>query len=256
MSGYCTEWLGQHTVVLESVDSTNSWCKTNAATLEHGTVVIARSQHMGKGRLGRQWVDFGEKGLYLSVLLKGYTPDRLGALPLLAGLAVLDAMRALCDAELSLKWSNDVLLGGRKLCGILCESIISGSEACAVIGIGVNVAQTSDDFAGHDLVYATSLFLATGKIEENHIIAAKILQNLEKVLEIYENDGFAQLRERYKSVCINLGKRVLFERTNATARMATAVDIAEDGALICIGEEGMFRVCSGEVSVRGIYGSL
>jgi len=257
LPGLTTRCLGRSFVHLDEVDSTNNYCKDNAATLPHGAVVLADFQTGGKGRLGKSWSNPRGHTLSFSILLKeNIRLEDMTLLPLLAGLGVCRGLDSLCGLEFAIKWSNDVLCQGKKVCGILCESRISaaGSELSAVIGIGVNLLQTCEDFAQLDLVYANSLFLATGRSYLPEQAASAVLNELEPVLDSFIAGGFQPLREAYKARCITLGRQVLI-RQNEVEQEVFARDIAPDGSLLCTMADGKTqKINAGETSVRGIYG--
>lgn len=253
LPGLRTRCLGQHYHHFPTLDSTNTYLKENAGGLPHGAAVTASLQTAGKGRLGKSWSARRDTSLALSVLLHGRQPGEMAVLPLLAGLAVCRGVEAAAGAVCALKWSNDVLLGERKLCGILCESRIAGDRSFAVVGMGVNLTQSKEDFSHLGLVYATSLLMATGKSPEGPLLAAEILAALEEILEEYDRDGFGALREAYRSRCVTLGKRVRVTLDGAEQE-GTAVDIAPDGALLCTIAGVLRPVSAGETSVRGLYG--
>lgn len=247
-----TVWLGKKQEYFDELDSTNLYLKEHAEKLPHGAAVIAKRQTQGRGRLGRSWKQGGDS-LALSVLLHGVNAEKLLALPLAVGVAVASALEKLCGIQPSLKWSNDVLCEGRKLCGILCESRIAGDKAFTVLGMGVNLSGSRKDFELLNLVYATSLELATGKSFGNFEVAAKICNELEPVLEKFEKNGFGCIREEYKRYCVTLGREVRVV-CDGGERQGRAVDIGDDGSLICeIGGETV-SIHAGEASVRGIYG--
>lgn len=249
-----TMWLGKNQKYFDELDSTNTYLKEHALELAHGTVVIARRQTQGRGRLGRVWrQNESGKNLALSVLLHGADTEKMAAVPLATGVAVATALKKLCGINLGLKWSNDVLFEDRKLCGILCESRITADKAFAVLGIGVNLSGVRKDFELLDLVYATSLELATGKSFDFFEAAAAICNELEPVLDDFGENGFASIRERYKEYCVTLGKEVRVVCAG-TERHGKALDIGADGSLICDISGETVSVNAGEASVRGIYG--
>lgn len=247
-----TQWLGRSFTYFDELDSTNTYCKDNADTLPHGAAVIAGRQTRGKGRLGKTWEDPGKVSLILSFLLHGQTPENLSVLPLLAGMSVCAALEK-HGIHPAIKWSNDILLENKKICGILCESRIIGERAFAVVGIGVNMLQTQADFDRHNLVYATSLHLATAKKVDIFELAAEILNEFEPILQDYSKNGFIHVRERYKSNCITLGREVRILTGEGEAH-GLALDIGDDGSLICNIGGKVQVVRAGEASVRGIFG--
>lgn len=155
-------WLTPRLTCLAQVDSTNNWAKTHLAELSHLDAVYALSQTAGKGRLGRSWENAGEEALYYTIVCKTPLADP-ASLPLLASLAVAGALQKLLGLNCQIKWPNDLLAGGKKLCGILCESTPGG----IVCGIGVNLRQSEDFFAAHGLPYATSAAAALAEQQKN-----------------------------------------------------------------------------------------
>lgn len=254
LPGLSTQWLGQSTMHFDVIGSTNDFLKSNALTLPHGQAATASLQTAGKGRLGRAWSAAGGASLALSFLLHNWEPQRQQALPLLVGLGVSKALESLTGSVPMVKWSNDILMGTGKLCGILCESRILNSGACCVAGIGVNLTQSREDFQALDLVYATSLLLETGKIFDFYTVAAKILTELEPLLDIFSQKGFSPFREEYTDRCATVGKDVLLHSSDGSVQQAKALDISENGSLICSVDGRLEHIQAGEVSVRGLYG--
>lgn len=247
-----TAWLGKSFECFDELASTNTYLREHAAELPHGAAVVAKRQTGGRGRLGRSWQG-GDDSLALSVLLHGQGIDGLTLLPFAAGVAVASALEELTGVGFSLKWSNDVLFEDRKICGILCESRISSGGAFAVIGMGVNFAQSREILDGLDLVYATSLQLATGKNFGILPVAYEICNKLEPVLEKLQENGFDAIRETYKKYCSTLGREVRVI-TGGAEQTGTAVDIAGDGGLVLETGGGLVTIRAGEASVRGLYG--
>ena len=181
--------LGRVLVARASVGSTNdeAWAAF-AAGAPDGTVVVADAQTAGRGRLGRAWHTAPGKSLALSVLLReGCEPAALGLLPLAAGLAAAEALAAL-GARPALKWPNDVLLAGRKVAGVLCETRRGG----AVAGVGMNLGQAAADFPPEIAATATSLTLA-GIAVAREDVAAALLDALEARWDALRRDGPAEL---------------------------------------------------------------
>ena len=202
-------------------------------------------------------VDSGQNRA-LSFLLKDARIEDMGLLPLLCAIAVRRAVKALCDADAQIKWPNDMILKGKKLCGILCESrIMAGQESglCAVCGIGINLTQEQQAFDALGLPHATSLKLGTGQVFTPEEVTAAILEQFSQVYEQYRAEGFPRILPEYREGCITLGKQVRVIRDGET-KEGTALDITTDGELLCRidGEEQIIR--SGEASVRGLYGYI
>lgn len=244
---------------LKQVDSTNTYCKDHCTALSHGSAVFTDCQTAGRGRRGNRW-DGGEhipgQNLALSFLLKDAKIEDMGILPLLCALAVRRAVKAMTDEDAWIKWPNDMILHGKKLCGILCESrITAGQESglSAICGIGINLTQEQADFDRMGLPHATSLRLCTGKIFSPEEVTVAILEQFAQVYEQYRSEGFSAMLPEYREGCITLGKQVRVIRGEET-KEGTALDITSDGELLCLidGEEQIIR--SGEASVRGLYG--
>lgn len=236
---------------LPVVDSTNLWCKQHQQQLEDGDAVYSQCQTAGRGRLGRSWQNAPGSALYYSVFLKGSMADR-ASLPLAASLAVSRALWQEFGARTQIKWPNDLLLGGKKLVGILCEGV-SGGIVC---GIGVNLTQSRDFWHKAQLPYATSL-LAEG-IDPGADGARRLAQTLSDqlgpkgMLEGFRAEGFSVLQKEYKQACVNIGRKVQFEGGEGLVR-----DVDSKGQLVVEEiEKGEKRVFTGEVHVGGIYGQI
>ena len=234
------------------VDSTNTVCKTLASQGAGDTAVIAAVQTAGKGRLGRSFQS-PEGGLYLSALWRRCPASQLLTVTPLAAVAVCRAVESLCPASCGIKWCNDVVLRGRKLCGILTESSLlpDGSADWLVVGIGVNVGQTT--FPPDIAAMATSLALQGFTVSPGALADALLTQltALRQALPAPE-PWLAEYRRR----CVNLGKPVRVLRGD-TARPATALDVdAQFGLTVRYDDGTTETVRSGEVSVRGLYGYI
>lgn len=151
----------ENVIFLEETDSTNNYIKRRLAELSDGCVVTARAQTAGRGRRGHNWTS-SEDMLPLSILLKN--PPERENLTARVGLAVCEAIESLCDTTAAIKWANDIIVGSRKVCGILCESVFVGDCPNVIIGIGVNVSQSAEFFANAGLPNAGSLLMLTGKV--------------------------------------------------------------------------------------------
>lgn len=233
-------------ITLDEVDSTNNYLKQHRGELPDGTLVTAGLQTAGKGRRGHDWL--ADRGMLpMSLLLKQAPhPDTV---TLCAGVAVCEALEQFLPGEsLGIKWPNDIILRGHKLCGILCESVCFGSSIDIVCGIGVNLTQTAEFFERANIPHGGSVEMLTGVVIENREqLALDIAERLYK----YTREGFDSIREQYVARCLTVGKCIrIIENDNE--REAFAEGIATNGFLICTDENGSFEVNSGEVSVRGL----
>lgn len=234
-------------VRLDRVDSTQTVAFALAADgAPDGTVVVAESQTAGRGRRGRPWVDEPGASLLVSILLRPrLEPARLPGLSLAAGVAVAQAMTRSAGLSPRLKWPNDVLVGGRKIAGILLESRTNGAGEggrLAVLGIGVNLGQRvfSSDLAHR----ATSVWLATRRLVDRDVVLAALLDALGEWRRQLEYGGFTAIRARWRELSDTLGRRV-----EADGVRGVAVDIDVDGALVVNDAEGRrHRVVAGDVT--------
>ena len=239
-----------------SIDSTNTRAKELAkAGAPHGTVLIAGHQTLGRGRMGRTFQSPEGQGVYLSVILRpGCKPEELMHLTCAAGVAAAQAVEQVSGIQPQLKWINDLVIGTKKLGGILVEmSVDKGLVDYAIIGIGINCLQTREDFPHVIADMATSLSLAAEKAIAPQALAGALVENLWRMSEILLTQK-AALMDAYKDRCITLGKPVQVIRGDEI-RPGKAIDLDLDGGLLVEYEDGSRQVVSsGEVSVRGMYG--
>ena len=206
-----------------------------------GLVLVAEEQTAGRGRMGRSWVAPPHAALTFSMLLRpSWVPaGRLGWLPLLAGVSVSVALRGVAGVETGLKWPNDVLVGGRKLAGILAEA----SGDTVVIGIGLNVSTTPDELPGPDRVAlpATSVYaegLRTGRpvVLDRAQLLSGILLAFERRCTAWRNDHgkVRAIRSEYRELCITVGREVRVEQPGGQVLSGKAVDVDPDGRLVLL----------------------
>ncbi len=232
---------------LNETTSTNDWLRERCDVLSDGDCVTAEKQTLGRGRRGHSW-DTAEGMLAMSILLKD--PPDFMTLTARVGLAVCDAIEEL-GINAGIKWSNDIIIENRKVCGILCESIKKGECLNVICGIGVNISQSDNYFKDMKLPNAISLKTVTNTEIPKKALCEKIL---EKTI-FRSKQTFDECYEEYKARLLNLGREVKLIR-GKEEQLARAVDIAKNGCLICENESGRFEVNSGEVSIRGKDGYL
>ncbi|MCU1692914.1 MAG: biotin--[acetyl-CoA-carboxylase] ligase [Frankiales bacterium] len=214
---------GWRVEVLEETTSTNAVVAERAAAGEpEGLVVVAESQTSGRGRLDRQWVSPPRAGLTFSVLLRpDLSTDSWGWLPLWGGLAVAEALRERCGLDAVLKWPNDVLVGERKVCGLLAEVAGGG----VVLGVGLNVTTTQEELPPDRP--ATSLQLAGATTTDRDTLLRAVLRSLRQVVAAADRDA-------YRARCSTLGRRVRVELPHgAVEGTVSAVD--DDGRVVVDG---------------------
>lgn len=242
-------------IVLKSVDSTNTFLKELARQgAPHGTIVTAHHQTGGRGRLGRSFSSPPGLGVYLSVLWRiNAAPDRLMHLTCMAAEAARRAVLEAAGIEAQLKWINDLVVGTRKLCGILTELVSTDQGLAVVCGIGINCKQASEDFPPDIADIAVSIRQLGGRADRSALAAALIRQLASAYQNLLTPE---QWMADYRRHCLTPGKDVQLIRGNEV-RLAHAEDITEQGGLLVTLQDGTREVISsGEVSVRGTYGYL
>ena len=246
----------------EEINSTNIRVKQLAELGEpEGTLVVAETQTAGKGRRGRDWDSKQQVGIWMSLLLRPKVkPAEVSCLTLVAAMAVAKAMQNFCGIDAKIKWPNDVVTNGKKLCGILTEM---NSEMdfihYVVIGIGINANHKS--FSQELQDKATSIYLETGQRVDRQIFIAEVMEHFTIYYEKYlKNRDMTLLWQEYNELLVNRDREVLVyhgmveEQRPEVAERGTAKGIDTSGALLVETERGLKKIVSGEVSVRGIYG--
>ena len=240
---------------LEETHSTNEDAKRHAkAGVPALFTVAAGSQVSGRGRMGRSFYSPSGLGVYLSRVLR---PSASAAdaqlLTAAAGVAVCEAVFNACGLEPGLKWPNDVLLQGRKLCGILAESAVSGNGGMeyAVVGVGVNLNHEPGDFPPDLRDAAISLKMASCKTFDVRAFADLLQQSM---IFQFQSDRFIrekqQLLTRYRELLCMLGKPVMLSEAGSM-REAVALDVDEEANLLVRESHGgVTRVGAGEISLR------
>ena len=239
-------WAG-HTEVFDRIDSTNNYLKRRAAEgAVHGSVAIADCQTGGRGRMGRRFDSAPGAGIYLSILLRpACPPQALMTLTAQAAVAVRAAIGEVCGVWPEIKWVNDLLLGSRKICGILTELSLeaeTGLVSYAVVGVGVNCNR--EQFPEELKTIAGSILSQTGKPVDRSCLAAEMIRAL------FELPGLDWHGE-YTAACMNLGRPVSILAPGKEPVDALALEIGPRAELIVRTSGGeRISVNSGEVSIR------
>ena len=242
-----------------SVDSTNNACKRLAAEgAPDGTAILTGCQTAGRGRRGRTFVS-PPGGLYFSVILRPHAkPEALMHLTAMAAVAAARAVFAVSGVYPDIKWTNDLVLGGKKLCGILTELTVeaeTGTVDSIVAGIGVNVRQRPEDFPPELRTIAGSVRSETGLEISRARLAAEMVRALDQMYLDWQRDPRAYLDD-YRARCVTVGRPVRVVRgEDVRTGFAEAVD--DDFALVVRWPDGTREtVTGGDVSVRGLFGYL
>lgn len=238
----------------ESVDSTNNWARREAEEgAPCGSVYLADTQTAGKGSRGRSWGSPEGTSISMSLVLRPEIElSRISMITLVMGLGAADGIRDVTGIDTEIKWPNDVVCRGKKLCGILTEMGPNGDYLVPGIGINVNMDRFSQDLRDK----ATSVFLETGRKCDRDRIAAGILDSFERYYDIFlETGDLTGLMDRYQAILANRGRKVrVMNQSNPYS--GTALGIDRFGELLVKREDTgtTEKVFAGEVSVRGIYG--
>ncbi len=251
--------LCRRAVFLEEVNSTNTYAR---GLLDEpgadGTAVLATRQTGGRGRRGRQWLSEDSCGLYLSFLFRPALPlEELQRLTLAVGVAVCRAVEHTLPACITptIKWPNDVLLNGRKLCGILCESANDSiGRRHVIVGVGVNTRTPTSGF-GELATIATSLEAMGAEVPPRAVLAAWILNELADLMARWQAEGFGVVAAAYRPYLPPTGTPVTVLDSAGPAE-GQLIGLADDGALVVRLDDGTLRsIVSGEVSVKPKEGS-
>ncbi len=242
--------LGGHLHFLPTTGSTNVIAHQLAlAGAPEGDVVMADSQKKGRGRLERTWQSPPGRNLYLSIILRPLiAPAIAPQITLMAGVAVAELLSSYCPGQVAVKWPNDILINGKKICGILTEMKSSGTDVDFVIlGIGININMDREDFDEVLRDTATSLKIETGIIGDRLTVAGKLFELLEKWYRVFLAEGFQGLRAHFLAYTDMVGKpiRVVFRDDVQTG---VAVGIDDDGTILMKDDKGVIqRVTAGDI---------
>ncbi len=247
-----TRWAGQNIEYHPVIDSTNFRAKKlGLENAPHGTLVIADLQTAGRGRMQRSWESQSGDSILMSLLLR---PDHLPPMQatgivLLAALAAAMACRDE-GAEVFIKWPNDLIVGGKKLSGMLLDMTLCGEYVdFAVVGVGINIK--SFPYA-ENLQHAACLMDACGREVSRAKVVAGFLAHFERLYDLWAEKGIEAILPVYREYSITLNRRVRVIGLNETFE-AQALDVLPDGSLLVRLDDGRETpVHAGDVSVRGV----
>lgn len=250
------EWAGRRVVYFEETDSTNLRAKEAGEKGEvHGSLYVADCQISGKGRRGRSWESPSGTSIYMTLLLRPkILPEKAPQMTLLMALAVADGIRKVTGLSTQIKWPNDIILNGKKICGILTEmSAEIDYINYVVVGVGINCNQ--ETFPEELREKATSLKLESGQEIQRAAVIAAVMESFEKYYQIFEKtEDLSGFLDEYNELLVNREREVLVLEPGQEYE-AYALGINSSGELIVKTADGQKReIFAGEVSVRGVYG--
>ena len=248
--GLRTSIVGRALFCLESLDSTNAKARqlAEAGALD-GTVIIADRQSAGRGRLGRRWESPPSVNLYCTILLRPQIPlQQAPQLTFLSAVAVAETLNQLYQLSARVKWPNDILVDGAKIAGLLNEMSAETEQIHFVLlGIGVNLNMTSEQFPADLLYPATSVFLQRGQLADRAAFIREFLQRLDGYYQEFLAEGFVPIRRRWEALCDMLNCPVQVDQ-NPGLLQGVVVGLDIDGALRLQLDDGRVeRVLAGDV---------
>lgn len=251
--GLSTQIIGRKVFYCDSVSSTNDLARELARKgAGEGSLVVAEEQTGGKGRLGRGWYSPKYKGIWFSLLLyPPVNPSEASQVTMMAAVALASAIRDETGIVAGIKWPNDLLVGGKKICGILTEMSAEMERINhLVLGAGINANQDQTDFPEEVRSTATSLKVEAGRTVSRVRLLQASLAEFERWYRIWLAQGFSPVLARWKEMSISLNCPVRIHTLNKSWD-GWAEDVDEDGALLLrLPDGGLQRLVSGEVSLR------
>lgn len=248
-----TNVIGKKVINFETINSTNDYAKQIANIEEEGTVIVSEEQTNGRGRLGRIWHSNLHEGIWMSIILKpDLVPFKAPFITLIAGASIAKALNNL-GVDTKIKWPNDIIVNGKKICGILTELSAEIERVnYVVLGIGINVK--TREFSSEIENIATSLYKEGYNVSRVEIVK-NILSEFEKLYFNYvlENTKHETLEVCRKYSAI-IGKDI-YTIQGEKRELVKCIDINDDGDLIVEKQDGTIKqIISGEVSIRGVKG--
>lgn len=237
----------------EEIDSTNLELKRQLlAGGKNGSVVTADHQTAGRGRLGRQWTEEKGSALTFSVLLEPGVPlEQTSRYSFVMAVSVAEGIADVTGMKALLKWPNDVLVEGKKVCGILLELVAEMAQVQYIIaGIGINVNQKPEDFSEEVREKAASLAMLKGEPFARADVLEGVLRRIEENVQLMQMVGFEPIRTKWDALsCVN-GKEIQVVQYGRPVVQGLAEGIDENGALLVRTSDGMQTVVTGDVSLR------
>lgn len=255
-AGLKTEMMGKTIHYFKETESTNILARDMAGSVDEGTVVIAESQTGGRGRLGRKWIS-PEGGIWLSVVLKPrMQPLYAPRITLLAGVAVAKTIRSY-GLPAKIKWPNDVLINGKKVCGILTEiGAEMDSIQYVIVGVGIDANVDTETFPEEFRDSSTSLKSELGNDIDRVEFVQRLLLELEVLYMKFQKEGFSSIMEEWRIMSATIGEWVKIT-TQSRTMYGEAIGVDSEGALILeTGEGKLEKIVAGKCEhLRRGYGT-
>lgn len=253
-----TMWQQERIFCHSEIDSTNQ--EARRLILQgygQGTVIVAEQQNAGRGRLGRHWESPGGTGIWFSVILEpAVSLQETSHYSFVTAVAVAEGIRQATGLPAQVKWPNDILIDGKKVCGVLLELVAEMTRVHQlIVGIGINANQKPADFPEEVRKKATSLAIETGHPVQRCAVLCAVLRCLEENCRLMEQQGFAAIRQKWAELSCVIGREVQVLRQGETVLYGMATGLAEDGALVVQTGNGEERIVAGDVSLRAADGS-
>jgi BirA family biotin operon repressor/biotin-[acetyl-CoA-carboxylase] ligase len=253
LSGLRTNIMGRRLHIFDSVESTQTTAQRLVAEgAGEGTLVLAEQQTIGRGRMGRSWHSPEGKGVWMSLVLfpqipLPFTPQ----LTLLTAVAVCRAIRRLVSVNVGIKWPNDLLIEGKKVCGILLESKAEDERLLYIVaGIGISANLSAGDYPEHLQNIATSLLIESGRAVDRNRLVGETMAQFEDLYGLYRQEGFEPIRLLWEALSVTLGRSVRIPSKEGSLT-GTAQGIDEMGALVVRLPDGEIRkIYSGDIVMQ------
>lgn len=251
--GLNTKYIGKNLYTYNEVGSTNTIAKYLAGNgIENGSVVISEKQNNGRGRSGKSWQSpLG--GIWLSIILNpNVNTSKIPLITLATGVAVAKTLEKMGIENPEIKWPNDILINGKKVCGILTEAVSNlNTIEEVIVGVGIDANLSIADFP-HDLQDITTTLKEELKKEiDENIVIKLFLEEFEKIYELYNHGRFEDILNEWRKHSYNIGKIVEVRKPHHKSYDAYVVGITKDGALVVEKADGSLeKVVSGECKVK------
>ncbi|MEN6623401.1 MAG: biotin--[acetyl-CoA-carboxylase] ligase [Smithella sp.] len=244
--------IGHKLYYYQEIDSTNDEAyRLGSAGAPEGAVVFADSQTQGKGRMQRVWHSPAGSNIYTSLVLRPhFPPGKAPQISLVAGVAVAELLEQYCPGKIELKWPNDVLVKGRKICGILAQMKTVGEEIdFVIVGIGINVNIRQNQFPAELQEIATSLIEETGQEISRRELIINLYENFEKWYKTLLENDFDTVKKKWLSFSPMIGKNVQIKFQNEKI-IGKALGLADDGSLIIFtAAEEELKISAGDATI-------